>query len=199
MSYLTLAEAKLWISSSQPTDDALLTGLITAVQDLIEGPKGINRSYEAAADTTHSFDAVRDVEGRALYLDADLCQITSITNGDGQLITSSQYVTETAGGDRNKTPWRVIRLRATATVQWLASATTGPENAIAIAGRWAYSIAPPARIKQLATEIVAYEYRRRASSGDADRPLLTGDGVTIMPADLPRLLMAQLMAERTVT
>jgi hypothetical protein len=196
MSYLSLEAAKLYIGNTQAADDDLIGALITAAQAFIEGPQGAQRVYEAAADTTRSFDAVEDVDGRTLYLDADLCQITSITNGDGATISSSQYVCETAGGARNATPWRRIRLRSTATVSWLASTTTGPENAIAIVGRWAYSTTPPARIVQLTREIVTYLYRRRSASGDADRPLLTGDGVTILPSALPKGIMAQLYAER---
>lgn len=199
MSYLDLAAAKLYIGNVQASDDDLIGAFIAAAQAFIEGPYGAQRVYEAATDTTRRFDAECDVDGRLLYLDADLCQITSITNGDGQLVSASQYVCETAGGDRNKTPWRRIRLRSTATVSWLASATTGPENAISILGRWSYSLTPPARIVQLTREIVAYLYRRRSASGDADRPLLTGDGVTILPSALPKGIMAQLLAERMET
>jgi hypothetical protein len=197
MTYLTLPDAKSYIGNTQPNDDDLIERFIAAAQAFIEGPQGAQRVYEASEDTTRRFDAECDVDGRLLYLDTDLCQITSITNGDGQLVSASQYVCETAGGERNKTPWRRIRLRSGATISWLASATTGPENAIAIVGRWSYSITPPARIVQLTREIVAYLYRRRSASGDADRPLLTGDGVTILPSTLPRGIMLQLLAERT--
>lgn len=199
MAYLTLPDAKAYIGNTQPNDDDIIGRLIVAAQAFIEGPQGAQHVYEAEDDATRSFDAEFDVDGRLLYLDADLCQITSITNGDGQLVSASQYVCETAGGERNKTPWRRIRLRSTATVSWLASATTGPENAIAILGKWAYSTTPPARIVQLTREIVAYLYRRRSASGDADRPLLTGDGVMILPSALPRGIMLQLLAERTET
>ena len=195
MAIISLTEAKLYIGNTSAVDDTLLTALLLAAQAFIEGPQAAQRLYEAAADTTRSFDAACDVDGRLLYLDHDLCAITSITNGDGQLITSGQYVCETAGGERNKTPWRRIRLRQTATVSWLPSATTGPENAISIVGKWAYSTTAPERIKQLMREVVAYEYRRRSASGDMDRPIIA-DGVTILPSALPKGIMLQLMAER---
>jgi hypothetical protein len=196
---LTLDAAKAYIGNVQATDDDLIQSLIAAAQAFIEGPQGAQRLYEAAADTTRRFDAECDVDGRLLYLDADLCAITSVTNGDGSVIAAGQYVCETSGGARNQTPWRRLRLRSTATVGWVASSTTGPENAISIVGRWAYSITPPVRIVQLTREIVAYLYRRRSASGDADRPLLTGDGVMILPSALPKGIMAQLYAERTET
>lgn len=199
MAYLTTAEAKAYIGATTVTDDALLSTFITAAQAFIESDAGAGHIYEVAADSTRSFDADRDVEGRALYLDHDLCQITSITNGDGQLVTSTQYVTETAGGDRNKTPWRVIRLKQTASVFWAPSAVSGPENAVVIVGKWGYSMTPPEKVKQWARELVAYIYRRQVAQGDGDRPLLTGDGVTILPSDVPRALMRQMIMARTVT
>lgn len=197
--FLSLPDAKAYIGNVQATDDDLIASFIVAAQAFIEGPQGAQRTYEAAADTTRTFDAECDVDGRLLYLDTDLCQITSVTNGDGSVVSSGQYVCETAGGARNQTPWRRLRLRSTATVSWLPSASTGAENAIAIVGRWAYSATPPARIVQLTREIVAYLYRRRSASGDADRPLLTGDGVMILPSALPKGIMLQLYAERTET
>lgn len=196
MAILTRVEAKRYIGNTTAADDTLIDELLLAAQAFIEGPAGANRLYEASADTTRTFDASQDVDGRLLYLDADLCQITSVTNGDGAAISSTQYVAETAGGARNATPWRRLRLRSTATVSWLPSTTTGAENAISIVGRWAYSITAPERIKQLMREIVAYEYRRRSASGDADRPLLA-DGVLILPSALPKGIMLQLYAERT--
>lgn len=200
MPYITLNEAKAYIGNTQTTDDTLIENvLIPAAEAFIESDAGAQRRYQVSADTTRSFDAERDTDGRALYLDGDLCQITSITNGDGTTIASSQYVTETAGGDRNSAPWRVIRLRQAATVYWQAHATNGPENAIAIVGRWGASTTPPEKVKQWTRELVAYLYRRQQSGGDGDRPLLTGDGITILPSDLPRALMRQMIMARPET
>lgn len=200
MAYINVAtDLKPYIGATTTNDDTLLATLLTAAQAFIESDAGAGHIYEVSADSTRSFDAVLDVEGRALYLDHDLCQITSITNGDGQTIASSQYVTETAGGERNRTPWRVIRLRQTATVYWQASPTTGPENAITIVGRWGYSVTPPEKVKEWARELTTYLYRRAQAKGDSDRPLLTGDGVTILPSDVPRALMRQMIMARTVT
>jgi hypothetical protein len=42
-------------------------------------------------------------------------------------------------------------------------------------------------------------YRRQQAQGDGDRPLLTGDGVTILPSDVPRALMRQMIAARPET
>jgi len=38
---------------------------------------------------------------------------------------------------------------------------------------------------QATTRLAAFLYRQKDSNADLDRPLLTGDGVTIMPSSLP--------------
>lgn len=190
MAYLTRAEAKAYLGATQTTDDSVLDALLLAAQAFIEGPQGAQRVYEASGDTTRYFDADRDIVGRTLYLDADLAQITSITNGDGSTIAASDYVTE----PRNSAPYYAITLKVGAASVWQWQ--TSPEAAIAITGRWAAAVTAPEKVKQWMRELVAYLYRRRDSTGDADRPLLTGDGVTILPGALPRKLMSELIAER---
>lgn len=193
MAYLTRAEAKVYLGATATGDDALLDALLLAAQAFIEGPMGAQRVFEASGDTTRYFDAVRDVCGRTLTLDRDLAAITSVVNGDGATIASSEYVTE----PRNSAPYYALTLKAGGNAVW--QWTTSPENAIAITGKWAYSTTAPEKVKQWMREIVAYLYRRRDSSGDADRPLLTGDGVTILPGMLPRKVTLELMAERRKT
>lgn len=193
MAYITRAAVKTYLGATQTGDDALLDSLILAAQAFIEGPDGAQRVYEAAADTTRYFDAISDVSGRTLYLDRDCCQITTVANGDGGAIPSSEYVTE----PRNSTPFYAITLKAASAYVWQWS--NSPENSIAITGRWAYSVTAPERVQQWMRELVAYLYRRKDSSGDADRPLLTGDGITILPSALPKGLMYQMMVERKKT
>lgn len=193
MAYLTRAEAKSYLGATATGDDTVLDALLLAAQAFIEGPLGAQRVFEAAADTTRYFDAECDVQGRTLYVDRDLASITTVQNGDGSTIPSTEYVTE----PRNSAPYYAITLKASSAYVWQWQ--TSPENAIAVTGRWAYATSAPEKVKQWMREIVAYLYRRRDSSGDADRPLLTGDGVTILPGMLPRKLMLELIAERKKT
>lgn len=196
-SYPVLGDVKAYLrpNSSQALgsgDDTLLTNLITAAIAFIEGPEGAGRSFEVTADSTRRFDALRDVDTglRRLYLDEDLCQITSITNGDGVLVTSGQYVTN----PRNRPPYYGIQLKLDSDVVWTYD--DSPEDAIVIVGRWGYSTAAPPDIAQACVELVTWEYRRKGASGDVDRQVITASGSVIVPSSVPTSIMAVLKGYR---
>lgn len=170
MAYTTLANLRAYLGITPTTDDAILTQCISRAQALID--RYCDRTFEASSDTTRYFDAERDVnwhqemttssgigyKGYILTLDYDLCQITSITNGDGTVISSSDYVKN----PRNSTPWYSIQLKLSSSNIWTYS--TSPENAIAIVGRWAYSIVAPSEIEHVCLRWAAYLYRQKAVS-----------------------------------
>lgn len=190
MAYPVLADIKAYLGTSQPGDDALLTALMTAAIAYIEGPTGADRRFAVTADTTRRFDANGDVVGRTLRLDEDLCQITSVTNGDGATVASGDYVTE----PRNHAPYRALTLKFTTTAPIWTWNTT-PEDAIVIVGRWGYSITPPADIAQAFKAMVAYFYRRRSSSGSQDGTVVA-EGIVITPATMPKDIQGILTAYR---
>lgn len=202
MAYITLAQYKTYKSLPDSDDDTLLEGFILSAQMFIEDSEyGTNRKFEALSDTTRYFDAIRDVgdgvdymehygefrivnnrynKNRTLFLDHDLCSITSITNGDGNLIPSTEYVTE----PRNNTPFWRITLKRNSTYYW--SYTTSPENAISIVGKWAYSVSPDAGVIQIMYRLVDHLYEKRKNpDNNRNSPLMTDGGFIIMPADLP--------------
>lgn len=189
MAYLSLSDFKTYKGIVGTADDALIAQLIARAQGYIENVT--DRVFEAAADTTRYFDAWRDVNihdetfhgRRLLRLDRDLCQITSIVNGDGTTVSSSEYVTE----PRNTTPWYAIRLKINSSIVWVW--TTSPENAISVTGRWAYSLTPPADVVQATAELTSYFYARRgAELQQFDQPQVSPSGVTIFPAGLPQVV-----------
>lgn len=199
MTYPAVADIQRYLGITNDDDDDLLTTFRAAAIAYIEGPDGAQRLYEVTADTTRRFDAIRDVEGLTLTLDHDLISITTLTNGNGTVISSGSYILEGLGGERNTAPYRTIRLKPSSGLSW--TYTTDPENAITLLGRWGYSTAAPARIAQICYELAAWLYRRRAGSKDAagDRPILTGDGAMILPGTVPGYIRSQLYRERTVT
>lgn len=166
-------------------DDTLLANCITAAIGFCEGPEGAGRRFEVTADTTRHFDAIRDVDitRRQLWLDDDLCQITSVTNGDGTTISASDYVTN----PRNETPFYAITLKQNSSQVWTYD--DAPEDAIAIVGRWGWSVAAPPDIAQAVLELAAYEYRRRSSSGSTDQQVVTASGSVIVPSSIPKNIM----------
>lgn len=183
MSYAILADLKTYLGVGTTADDALLSQCLTRAQGFLEAQT--TRVFEASADATRYLDAVADVaedeqgRGSLLILPADLCAITSVTNGDGTTVASSQYVTE----PRGSTPYWALRLKANATVGWTYSDT--PENAISIVGRWAYSTTPPADVAQATVALAAYFYRQRGAEATGMEPVVSASGVVMVPPRLP--------------
>ena len=177
MAYCSLAQLKAYVGATDNDDDALLTDCITRAEAVID--RATKRRFEATADSTRTFDAQQDVAGRTLYLDADLCAITSITNGDGAAITALQVVSE----PRNHAPYYALTLKASTGLAWTYE--TDPEDAISVTGRWAYSTTPPADIEQACVRLAAWLYRQKDSSSDLDRPMVSMDGATLLPAQIP--------------
>jgi hypothetical protein len=184
MAYTTNTAVKSLLGISGAGDDTLITTLVTRAQAWIES--FCDQVFEAAADSTRKFDAIRDVDGLTLHLDYPLAAITSITNGDGATVASTEYVTE----PRNRTPYHRIKLLDSKGKYW--TYTTDPENAISIAGKWAYSTAAPADIVQACERLAAYMYRQKDSQVfDVTADAETG-AVTIpkgMPPDVRQMLL----------
>jgi hypothetical protein len=198
--YCTPTDIKTWLGGFEDVGiaaDAELTALIVQVQAAID--RYCHRTFEAASDTSKSFDAIEDVgngtwsdygvtaswrsaqQRRTLHLDFDLCAIASITNGDGVVVTSDQYVVQ----PRRRTPWHSIILKQNSNVAWTFD--DGPENAIVISGRWAYSTTAPDDIKMAATRLAAWSYRQGENydSGSIDRPIMSPSGVVLLPSRWP--------------
>ena len=182
MAYATPEDVKAYLKITSADDDMLLAALVDRATAIIESPLWCDRKFEARSDTTRYFDARADVDGRTLYLDEDLCQITSITNGDGDVLTTAEYTTV----PRNSTPYYAIKLLSSASLAWEADSNDDPEDAIAIVGRWSYSLAPPTAIKFATIRLAAWLYRQKDTSIDLERPFLAEGGVTIMPSAFPK-------------
>lgn len=180
MAYTNTTDVKAYAGVDGSGDDAVIGDLIAQAQAIIERAcRG--RVFEASADTTRKFHAVEDVDGPVLHLDADLCQITSITNGDGTAVTSAQYTTLPA----NLTPWYAIRLKDSSGVAW--TYTDDPDEAISITGRWAWSVTAPADVEFATLRLAAFLYRQRdTSGGDNDRPIMSNSGAILLPSQLPK-------------
>lgn len=189
MAYTSLATVKSHLGITSTSTDDIIATLITEAQNLIDASCG--RTFEASSDTERTFDALRDIEGAVLYLDADLCAVTTVTNGDGVVVASDEYVTL----GRNA-PYYAIELLTSSGKTW--SYTTDHQNAISVVGRWAYSTTAPAVVQQAARDLVTIAYRNRENLGDSLRPLMTGDGIVIMPDEYPKSFRALLTTHKVV-
>ncbi|MCL4251048.1 MAG: head-tail connector protein [Anaerolineae bacterium] len=179
--YTTLDDLKIYLNIATSDDDALLTALIERATQIIDTATA--RTFAAEADSARTFDAVRDVsgDGRLLFLDEDLCQLTAVVNGDGASVSLAALVTE----PRSHAPYYALRLKYTSDTTW--TYTDDPHNAIQVTGRWAYCVTPPADIAHACVRLAAYLYRQKDTQteiGDLARATL--DGVLMLPPRLPR-------------
>lgn len=181
MAYETVANLKIYlgIAASDTAKDAILTTLLDVASKAIDNHT--LRTFAASTDTTRYFDATRDVDSKRMtvYLDEDLCSITSIINGDGTSVLSTEYTPL----PRNRTPWYAIELIRFGNVVWTFDDT--PVDAIAITGKWGYSTTPDVVIKQCTIRLASYLFRQKDNSGDLDRTIV-GDFGMLLPAELPK-------------
>ena len=180
--YIATADVKTYLGISGSGDDALISALVSAAQSAVDAY--FRRTFEASADATRYFDAVADVRGRTLMLGDDLCSITSVTNGNGNLVTG--YVTE----PRNTAPYYALTIKSNVAENWTYSSY--PENAITVVGKWAYSTTAPAGIVHLTKWLAAVMYKSK------DNVLVAGESgiaaaVDILAGDVPpdiRIIMS---------
>jgi uncharacterized phiE125 gp8 family phage protein len=177
--YITVAELAEYLGIAESDDDGLLAELIKGASAMIEKETG--RVFVASADTTRYFD-LDAITGKRIFFDADLCAVTTVTNGDSTVVSASQYVPN----PRNVTPWYAFELKPAATVGW-----DGLTGEIAILGRWAYSTTPDDTIKQATKRLAGWYYRQRDNASEADRAIVAGNA-TILPSKVPADVAAML-------
>jgi hypothetical protein len=128
-SYCLLADLKTYLNASASADDDLLQLMLDAATNRIDSHTG--RTFQAAGDTTRTYDPTKDIFNNALWLDQDLSYLTSCVNGDTTNITTS-IVTN----PRNETPYYSLGIKSSSSVSW--TYLTDYENAISVTGRFAY-------------------------------------------------------------
>ena len=175
MAYVELAEVKAYLGiGDTDADDSLIADLISNAQGIIEAYT--DRKFEA--ETATYYFTNQSIEGRWLYLwGYDLLTVTTLTNGDDTELSSATYRLE----PRNTSPKWAIRLNENYDWEFDDS-----DSEVSIAGTWGYTAKAPYDIKQACLRLTAFLYRQKDTSADVDRPLVTGDGVTIMPSSFPQ-------------
>lgn len=184
MAYCAASDVLLYGNfATTDASPAILAALIPRAQAIIDEYTGRTFEYTNSTDggTTRYFSPDEDVAGLTLLLDEDLASITSIKSGT-ITVAATQYVTE----PRTDKPIYAIKLRDNSSDTWDNLSSDGHyEDSIQVKGEWVYSTTAPADIKHACIRLTYYLYKQRETDADLDRPLLTADGVTIMPTRLP--------------
>jgi len=159
MAYPTLAQAKVFLGISGSGDDTSLTQILNGVIKTVERRTG--RVFVAAAETRY-FSVRSPYVNRdplALNLFADLVSVTTLTNGDAEVITSAYYNLISLTG---AAPYYRVELKPGNGYVWRSD---GAGGRVSIAGTWGYSAACPADLFLAIMEQVGNVAGSRAQGG----------------------------------
>lgn len=183
MAYLTAANFRSWRDIDSTDDDTTLTTLISAAQKAIDNY--CNRTFEGESEE-RVYDAPH---GRTLHFDTDVASITSITNGDGTTVDSTEYVTKPKNAVAKGVPMWAIKLKSNSAAYW-RSDDGDFEDAITVDAVFAYSATPPDDIVHAAFMLTAFYYDSLDSIG-GEINIVPGVSVSIpqgMPAAVKQIL-----------
>lgn len=176
MSYISVVELKNEKDISEDADDDILNAIIDQVTEAID--TYTNRTFDANVDTTRYYD-YSNVDGQYLWLDGDLCELTSIANGDsaGTAIATADV---TLWPRNEGPPYFKIRLDFESSSSW----EVDTDYFIEITGKWGYSKTPPADIRRACLRWCLYMYAQRDAQV-FDTTALPEEGVLIIPQGIP--------------
>lgn len=149
--------------------------------DIVTLPIGSQWRAAGGSYNVKSWDIWPDRQQARVYghtvldLKRDLLSVTTLTNGEGSVITSTGYWLE----PRNSTgAYRHIRLKTSES--WIFNT----DGEITVAGNWGYTTAPDDLIQEVTKEYAAYLYRMR------DNPIydITANpelGIITVPKGIP--------------
>ena len=133
------------------TDDRTIEQTVEAASRVIDGLCN-GRTFYARTET-RLFDVPF---GRELKVDDDLLTITTLTNGDSTVLTTTDYYL----WPRNVSPKRKIVLKESSNYVWTFDSSGNTEGAISVVGTWGYASSAPADIAE-ACRILCYRYFKR--------------------------------------
>lgn len=180
MAYTTFSDVKTYLGMSTTGDATLINSLVDRAQSAIDHYTGRTFEHTTVA-ATHYFTVGVDTDGPVLFLDEDLCKISTIkTNCDGTTvsISTTEYIT----APRNDKPYYKIVLLDSTTNSW--DYTNDPENGVQVAGMWSYSTVAPDDIKHACIRLSAYYYRQRDAQV-FDVTAIPDAGVITVPQGMP--------------
>lgn len=182
MAYTTAAYLRQYLGVESEAEDVLLSDLIARAQSAIDHYCG--RTFESSTDTTRNFEVGKDTDGDTLYLDRDLCSITTVkTDADATspvtLTANTDYITH----PRTDTPYYAIQLLGSSSYSW--TYTSNPEMGVTVTGKWAYSTSAPNDIVHATIRLAAYFYKQK-DAGVYDTTAIPDAGVIQVPQGIPR-------------
>jgi hypothetical protein len=184
--YAALEEVRAYaeFKTVDEANDTLIESLITQVSRLIDKLTG--RTFAPSADATYYLPFC-EVDGRDLYLgtlDHPLLSVTTLKNGDGTTIASTEYLLLPRAHANTAPRFNTIRLKEVSDVDW--EDNDDGDGYIEITGRWGWSLTVPEDVKMATIEAVAFVFKNRKTIENSERAQASGDGLLLMPSMLPK-------------
>lgn len=151
---VTIAQQVSTTSAVDPADDVLLEQYVEAASRWIDDVTGTTFYSETE---TRKFVVGKDTDGRTLWLDRPLLTVTTLTNGDDEVLTvTTEYVLLPL----NDPPYGKIVLTADGGKEWQINSDPYVDF-VTVAGTWgAYSTAPLA-IREACLLLAARLWKRK--------------------------------------
>lgn len=137
-SYTTLAEFKQFATvrgqtaSTDPNDDASIQMIIESISRYFDSRT--HRSFFPHIATRYFSVPEDQNDSRILFLDDDLLEVLTLTNGDTVAITSTDYNLK----PKNYSPHYAIQLRDSSSVFWATNGSGSLENVVSILACWGF-------------------------------------------------------------
>lgn len=166
-------------------DDDLLTRYVYEASSAVEAHCGRRFAdvTNGIGTLTRKFDyASPPLFGRVLFVDDDLLSVTTLTNGDGNAIASTNYRLLPP----NDSPKYGIELYDDSTVSWVAG--DHRQEAIQVQGSWGYAtstLTMPQDVRTAASKLAAWFYQTRDNDGTR---IAFADGSMSIPPDAPPMV-----------
>lgn len=148
--YCTIDQLKERLNITGTTEDAMLGALINATCAWVDlychRPAG---AFAVQADSTRYYDRSA-VCGQTLTLEDSVLSVTTLINGNGTPLLAGTYRLQ----PRNAARHYQITLRDAYAWQWLG------DNEIEITGKFGYSLAPPAPVREAALHFAGWQFKR---------------------------------------
>lgn len=133
--YITTASFLNWQRSTSvdTSDDGVIGQIIEQTSRMVDNATG-RQFYPSYETRLYDIPKVDFTDRDTIQLDADLLSLTTLTNGDGTVITSTDYILRSI----NSPPYWSIKLRDTSSVNWEPSSAGSNEQVISVAGVWGF-------------------------------------------------------------
>ncbi len=131
--YISRTEYLNWMTPPSQTavantaDDAVIDSIIEQVSRLID--QITSRHFYPNIETRYF-----DVPSGDLILDDDLLAVTTLTNGDAEVLTTTDYILR----EKNFTPYWKVAMKDISTKTWEDNSSGSSEQVISLLGTWGY-------------------------------------------------------------